>query len=76
MSKPKALSTHPLFPGARSILDEHFEVEYWKQPERLNRAELLERIPDKEALVCLLTEKVDEELLQLKAETQKALPPR
>ena len=64
MSKPKALSTHPLFPGARSILDEHFEVEYWKQPERLNRAELLERIPDKEALVCLLTEKVDEELLQ------------
>jgi glyoxylate reductase len=64
VSKPKALSTHPLFPGARSILDEHFEVEYWKQPERLRRAELLERIPDKEALVCLLTEKVDEELLQ------------
>jgi glyoxylate reductase len=64
VSKPKALSTRPLFPAARSILDEHFEVEYWKQPERIRRAELLERISDKEALVCLLTEKVDEELLQ------------
>jgi glyoxylate reductase len=63
VSKPKALSTRPLFPAARSILDEHFEVEYWKLPERIPRRELLERVSDKEALVCLLTEKVDEELL-------------
>ena len=63
MSKPKALSTRPLFPAARSILDEYFEVEYWKLPERIPRRELLERVSDKEALVCLLTEKVDEELL-------------
>src|SRR5580693_5249308 len=65
VSKPKALSTRPLFPAARSILDEYFEVEYWKLPERIPRRELLERVSDKEALVCLLTEKVDEELLSL-----------
>ncbi|MBZ5695653.1 MAG: D-glycerate dehydrogenase [Acidobacteriia bacterium] len=63
MSKPKVLSTRPLFPAARAILDQHFDVEYWTPPERIPRAELLKRVADKDALVCLLTEKVDEELL-------------
>ena len=63
MNKPKALVTRPLFPAARAILNRHFEVEYWTQAERIPRAELLRRIADKDALVCLLTEKADEELL-------------
>jgi glyoxylate reductase len=63
VSKPKLLSTRPLFPAARAILDENFDVEYWQRPERISRAELLKRVADKEALVCLLTEKVDDELL-------------
>jgi glyoxylate reductase len=62
-NKPKALVTRPLFPAARTILDKNFEVEYWTQAERIPRAELLKRVADKDALVCLLTEKVDEELL-------------
>jgi len=61
VSKPKILSTRPLFPAARTILNEHFEVDYY--PDRIPRAELLKRIADKDGLVCLLTEKVDEELL-------------
>jgi glyoxylate reductase len=63
VSKPKVLSTRPLFPAARAILDQHFDVEYWTPPERIPRGELLKRVADKDALVCLLTEKVDEELL-------------
>lgn len=63
MSKPAILSTRPLFQAARTILDEHFAVDYWKQPERISREELLKRVADKDGLVCLLTEKVDEELL-------------
>ncbi|MGH9735546.1 MAG: 2-hydroxyacid dehydrogenase [Candidatus Acidiferrales bacterium] len=63
MPKPKLLATRPLFPAARNILDDEFEVEYWTSPERIPRSELLKRIADKEALVCLLTEKVDDELL-------------
>ncbi|HXQ25832.1 MAG TPA: D-glycerate dehydrogenase [Candidatus Acidoferrales bacterium] len=63
MSKPKVLSTRPLFPAARAILDQHFDVEYWTPTERIPRGELLKRVADKDALVCLLTEKVDEELL-------------
>ncbi|HEV2196480.1 MAG TPA: D-glycerate dehydrogenase [Candidatus Acidoferrum sp.] len=64
MAKPKVLATHRLFEPARKILQEHCEVEYWEKPERPPREEVLRRTKDKEALVCLLTEKVNEELLQ------------
>ncbi|MFY9584436.1 MAG: D-glycerate dehydrogenase [Candidatus Acidiferrales bacterium] len=63
MGKPKVFSTHPLFEAPRKMLDEHFEVDYWSRPERPPRAELLRRVADKEALVCLLTEKINDELL-------------
>ena len=63
LTKPKILSTRPLFPAARAMLDQHFEVDYWTPAERISREELLKRVADKEGLVCLLTEKVDEELL-------------
>jgi glyoxylate reductase len=63
VTKPKILSTRPLFPAARAILDQHFDVDYWAPAERISRGELLKRVADKEGLVCLLTEKVDEELL-------------
>jgi glyoxylate reductase len=40
------------------------EVDYWTQPERISKEEVFHRIKDKEGLVCLLNEKVDEELLR------------
>ncbi len=63
MSKPKVFSSHPLFEAPRKLLNEHFEVDYWERPERPPRAEVLRRVADKEALICLLTEKINEELL-------------
>jgi lactate dehydrogenase-like 2-hydroxyacid dehydrogenase len=63
LTKPKILSTRPLFPAARAVLEQRFEVDYWTPAERITREELLKRVADKEGLVCLLTEKVDEELL-------------
>jgi glyoxylate reductase len=53
-----------LFEDARRILDAACDVEYWTQAERPPREEVLRRVKDKEALVCLLTEKVNEELLR------------
>ncbi len=38
-------------------------MEYWKEAERIPRGELLARVAGKDGLICLLTEKVDEELL-------------
>jgi glyoxylate reductase len=39
-------------------------MEYWTPAERPPREEVLRRVKDKEGLVCLLTEKVDERLLR------------
>jgi glyoxylate reductase len=64
VSKPKLFSTHILFEGPRKKLEEHFEVDYWMGEERPSREEFLKRIAGKDALVCLLTEKIDDEMLE------------
>ncbi len=64
MAKPKVLATRPLFPAAQQILNATCDVDYWTQSERISKEELFRRVQDKEALVCLLTERVDEELLR------------
>jgi len=64
MAKPKVLATHRLFDPARQILQENCDVEYWEKPERPPRGEVLRSLRDKEGLICLLTEKVNDELLQ------------
>lgn len=63
MAKPKVLATRPLFPAAQEILNANCEMEYWTKPERIPKEELLRKVKDKEGLVCLLTEKVNLELL-------------
>jgi glyoxylate reductase len=64
MSKPRVFATHSLFEAARQILQETCEVEYWAKPERPPREEVLRRVKDKDGLICLLTEKVNEDLLR------------
>jgi glyoxylate reductase len=63
MSKPKLLVTHGLFEAPRQRLAEFFDAEFWTAPDRPSRSEVLRRVADKDALICLLTEKIDEELL-------------
>jgi glyoxylate reductase len=64
MPKPKVLATRPLFPAARTILDATCDVEYFPPGEHPSRQDLLRRVKDKEGLVCLLTDAVNEELLR------------
>src|SRR5713226_8073311 len=64
MAKPRVFATHSLFEAAREILQKSCEVEYWAKSARPPREEVLQRVRDKEGLVCLLTEKVNEELLR------------
>lgn len=64
MAKPKVLATHRLFEAARQILEETCDVEYWEKPGRPPREEVLRNVKDKEGLVCLLTEKINEEFLR------------
>jgi glyoxylate reductase len=63
MSRPNILATHPLFPEARKILDAACDVEYWSRPERPPRTEFLKQVASKDGVVCLLTEKIDKEML-------------
>ena len=64
VAEPKLFSTHVLFEEPRKRLAEHFDVEYWTGNDRPPRAEVLKRVRGKDALVCLLTEKIDPELLE------------
>jgi glyoxylate reductase len=64
MPKPRVYATHELFPEARKILDATCDVDYWAKADRPARDEVLRHLKDKEGLVCLLTEKVNEELLR------------
>jgi glyoxylate reductase len=64
MAKPKVFATHRLFEPARKPLQENCDVEYWDKSQRPPREEVLQRVKDKDGLICLLTEKVNDELLQ------------
>lgn len=64
MARPKVLSTRKLFPKAQQLLNANCDVDYWTDADRIPKQELFRRIVDKHALVCLLTEQVDEELLR------------
>src|SRR6202047_1295117 len=64
MPRPKILATRPLFEEARRILQEKCQVEYWPEPQRIPREELLARVQDKQGLVCLLTERIDDAFLR------------
>jgi glyoxylate reductase len=64
MGRPKVLATRPLFPAAQEILNASCDTEYWSEPDRISKEELFRRIKDKEGLVCLLTERVDADLLR------------
>jgi glyoxylate reductase len=63
MSKPRIYATHPMFEQARELIESRCEIEYWRGQNRPPRATLLEKVADKDALICLLTEKINDELL-------------
>jgi len=64
MPRPKVYSTHPLFDTARKILDANCDVQYWVDAERPAREEVFRQVKDREGVICLLTEKINEELLR------------
>jgi glyoxylate reductase len=63
MDKPKVYATHPLFEPARKLLEARCEVDYWRGPARPSRDTLLGHVVAKDALICLLTEKINDEVL-------------
>jgi len=62
MAKNRKCSTHSFFDAARRILNEACDVEYGKPD--ATREEVCGQLKDKDGLICLLTEKINEELLR------------
>jgi len=63
MGKPKVLVTRRVPQECLDILAPHFEIEHHDKGTAIPRPALLKKVADKEGLLCLLTDKVDEELL-------------
>jgi len=62
--RPKALVTRRLLPGAQRLLEEHLEIETGAVGRDLSREELLDKIRDKQGLLCLLVDRIDREVLE------------
>lgn len=63
MAKPKVLVTRRVPEECLDLLKKHFELEHYDKGTAIPRARLLKSVKDKDGLLCLLTDKIDSELL-------------
>ncbi len=64
MSKPRIYITRPLPPAAMQILEGQVEYRMWeRENEPVKRETLLREIVDVEGIICLITEKMDAEVI-------------
>lgn len=63
MSRPRILVTRSIPEEALKILVPHFEIDHYDKHAAIPRRLLLSKIKDKDGLLCILTDKVDRELL-------------
>ncbi len=63
MSKPRVLVTRRVPQECLDLLKPHFELEHYNKGTAIPRKQLLKSMKDKDGLLCLLTDKIDSELL-------------
>ncbi|XP_055937461.1 glyoxylate reductase/hydroxypyruvate reductase-like [Argiope bruennichi] len=74
MSKPKVLVTRPDVPvEGVNLLKEKCEVEIYDQEKPIERDALLKMIKGKDALLCLLTDPIDKEVIETAGPQLKAI---
>jgi len=63
-SKPKVFLTRPDIPkAALKLLQDKFDLTLWNEPRPVPRDYLLKSVPGIDGLYCLITDKIDKELL-------------
>jgi glyoxylate reductase len=62
--KPKVLVTRKLLPEALAYLHEHADVEGGRESPGLTRQAIIKKIRDKDGLLCLLVDRIDEEIIE------------
>ncbi|WP_297437485.1 glyoxylate reductase [Thermococcus sp.] len=60
--KPKVFITRAIPENGIQTLREHFEVEVWEDEHEIQREALLEKVRDVDALVTMLSERIDKEV--------------
>lgn len=63
MEKPKVFVSRVIPQPALDLLEDHTAVEINAEDKPLNKGEMISRIKDKQGLVCLLTDMIDDEVL-------------
>ncbi|MFP4171248.1 MAG: 2-hydroxyacid dehydrogenase [Methanomassiliicoccales archaeon] len=63
MSEPKILVTRRIPDAGLEILEEKAEIEVYEGDAPISRGELIDRVKDKQGLLCLLSDKVDAEVM-------------
>ncbi len=63
MPKPRILVTRRVPQECLDALKPHFEIEHFNKEVAIPRKLLLRKVADKDGLLCLLTDKIDDELL-------------
>ncbi|MBI4376936.1 MAG: D-glycerate dehydrogenase [Elusimicrobia bacterium] len=64
MVKPRILITRRIPEEALALLRPGFEIDHYDKPTPIPRKLLLAKIKDKQGVLCILTEKIDQELLE------------
>ncbi|MBI2789323.1 MAG: D-glycerate dehydrogenase [Elusimicrobia bacterium] len=63
MAKPRVLVTRRVPRECLELLKKHFDVEHYDRGTAIPRRRLLKSVRDKDGLLCLLTDRIDAELL-------------
>jgi len=63
MAKQKVLVTRRVPKECLALLKDHFDVEHYNQETAIPRKRLLRSVKNKDGLLCMLTDKIDPELL-------------
>lgn len=62
--KPKVFITRAIPENGINMLEEEFEVEVWEEEREIPREKLLEKVKDVDALVTMLSERIDQEVFE------------
>ena len=63
--KPKVLVTRKIPGKGIEVLKKKFDVDVWDRDCQMPREELLRRVSDKEGLLCMLNDSIDEEIFKI-----------
>ncbi|EFA07810.1 C-terminal-binding protein-like Protein [Tribolium castaneum] len=72
MTRPSVYITRKINEEALKLLSATCDITSWPGPDPVPRSELLKNIPGKDALFCMLTDKIDKEVLE-KADKLKVI---